>query len=285
MRTLFASIALMLLALAAQPSPAQEAPGATTPRQYRVLLVGNSLTYTNNMPAMLRAIGAAEGTPIVTETFAAPGGTLNERLIDGYALAALERGPHDVVVLQEQGGNLAACMTKAQRNAPCAASRRAYATFAEHARAKGAKVLLFVSWGPDRRWDSRLRGSIGAVAHDLDVTLFDAAGALDALRRAQPGSQPLPDGNHPSIQASLLLALTLYRDITGTAPSARDLQIRAPLLPFNTDVATNRPLEVQPGLGDGGNVTLVPAALIAPLLQALPKPEDANADRDSRRRH
>lgn len=44
-----------------------------------MLLVGNSLTYTNNLPALLRAVGASQGTPIATESYAAPGGTLAER--------------------------------------------------------------------------------------------------------------------------------------------------------------------------------------------------------------
>ena len=40
---------------------------ATPAREYRVLLVGNSLTYTNNLPALLRAVGASQGTPIATD--------------------------------------------------------------------------------------------------------------------------------------------------------------------------------------------------------------------------
>lgn len=271
MRPLFATIALVLFAFFPSPSQAQTAPAAApAPPQYRVLLVGNSMSYTNNLPAMLRALGAAQGTPIITETYAAPGGTLTERLNDGYATTALAGGHYDVVVLQEQGGNLAACQAKAQRTAPCAASRRAYRAFAEQAQARGAKVLLFASWGPDRKWDGRLMFSIGSVARELDAKLFNAAGALNALRKAQPEAVLFPEPNQPSIQASLMLALALYRDITGNTPTARDLQVRAPLLPFNTDVATNRPLEAQPGLGDGGAVTVVPAALLAPLIQALP---------------
>lgn len=284
MRTWIAALALSLSAILPQPSQAQTAPAAgVAPTQYRVLLVGNAMSYTNNLPALLRAIGAAQGTPIITETFAAPGGTLNDRLNDGHASAALERNHYDVVVLQEQGGNLAACQTKAQRNAPCAASHRAYKAFAEQAQARGAKVLLFASWGPDRKWDGRLMFSIGSVARELDAKLFNAAGALNALRKAQPEAVLFPEPNQPSIQASLMLALALYRDITGNTPTARDLQIRAPLLPYNTNVAGNQPLEAQPGLGDGTAVTVVPGALIAPLIQALPT--KAEEDPDSRRRH
>ena len=74
------------------------------PKEYRVLLVGNSLTYTNNLPALLRAVGASQGTPITTETYVAPGGTLSERWRDGNAADALRTRKFDVVVLQEIGG-------------------------------------------------------------------------------------------------------------------------------------------------------------------------------------
>ena len=57
------------------------------PTEYRVLLVGNSLTYTNNLPALLRAVGASQGTPIATESFAAPGGTLIEATAGNTGIA------------------------------------------------------------------------------------------------------------------------------------------------------------------------------------------------------
>jgi len=277
----FVSLLLFLLALNPGPTQAQ-APTAPPARAYRVLLVGNDMTYTNNLPALLRAVGTAQGTPIITETFAAPGGTLSDRLDDGHASAALGQNHYDAIVLQEQGGKLAACMAKAQRNAPCTASLRAYRAFANQARTQNAKVLVFSSWGPDRRWNARLGYSARNVAEQVGGSIFNAAGALDSFRKAQPGSNPLPDGQHPNIQASLLLALTLYRDITGNVPTARDLQITAPLLPFNAAVAADRPIEAQPGLAGDGKVTVVPAALIAPLLQALPKarPDGASGDEE-----
>lgn len=49
------SAALFALSLAASSAPAQD---AAPPKAYRVMLVGNSLTYTNNLPALLRAVGA-----------------------------------------------------------------------------------------------------------------------------------------------------------------------------------------------------------------------------------
>ena len=62
----------------AQPATAPHAGDPAVPaRSTAVLFVGNSLTYVNNLPALLRALGDAQGTPISTETYAAPGGTLS----------------------------------------------------------------------------------------------------------------------------------------------------------------------------------------------------------------
>ena len=67
-----------------------------------------------------------------------------------------------------------------------------------------------------------------------------------------------------------MLALVLYRDITGNAPLAKDLRVTAPLLPVNAAVSAASPMESQPGLAGDGKVVLVPASLLAPLVQAIP---------------
>lgn len=243
-------------------------------REYRVLLVGNSLTYTNNLPALLRAVGASQGTPITTETYAGAGGTLNERWTEGHVANALRARKFDAVVLQEQGGHLAACMAslQEQRKAPCAASVRAYTELASLAKAAGARPLLFATWGPDERWQGKLDRSIRMIAGKTSATVFPAAGMLSALREAQPGIRLFPDGTHPSTQASLMLALALYREVTGGNPVARDLRVTAPLLPVNAAVSPASPLEVKPGLAGDGKAIVVPASLIEPLVKALPDP-------------
>ena len=246
----------------------------------RVLLVGNSLTYTNNFPALLRAVGQSQGRTITTETFAEPGATLAERARDGQVSRALRERKFDAIVLQEQGGKLAACLASAQeqRKAPCAASKRAYGEFAALAKEGGTKPFFFATWGPDERWQAKLDRSVRMLAKEEGAEVFNAAGALSPLKQAQPTTNLYPDGLHPSTLASVMLALTLFRDITGTTPVAKDLQINAPLLPVNAAVDPGSPMESQPGLAGDGKVTVIPAALVAPLINALPD-KDAEADK------
>ena len=245
------------------------------PTEYRVLLVGNSLTYTNNLPALLRAVGASQGKTITTETYAAPGGTLSERWRDGKAAAALRTRKFDIVVLQEIGGQVG-CLASAMqtRTAPCAATVQAHEAFATLAKASGAKTLLFTTWSHDERMQGRINLGMRQLAKDNGATVFNAAGAIESMRKAQPAIAPYPDGTHPSTLASLMLAVALYRDITGSAPAPQPLRLAAPLLPVNAAVSAASPLEAQSALAGDGKVTVVPVTLIEPLVKALPDPKD-----------
>lgn len=277
-------LSAVLLCAGMMPAHAQSTADAA--RAYRVLLVGNSLTYTNNLPALLRAVGASQGTPIATESYAAPGGTLIERWNEGHVAEALRNRTFDAVVLQEKGGHLAACMAslQEQRKAPCAASLRAYTEIAKLAASKGAKVFVFATWGPDERWQGKLDRSARLIAEKASANVFGAAAALEALHKAQPEIDLYPDGTHPSTQASLMLALVLYRDITGTPPLAKDLRVTAPLLPVNAAVSAASPMESQPGLSGGGKAVLVPAKLLEPLVKAIPDTKPSGEMDPSRRR-
>ena len=258
---------------------AQEPPA----KEYRVLLVGNSLTYTNNLPALLRAVGASQGTTITTETYAAPGGTLSERWRDGKAAEALRARKFDVVVLQEIGGQVG-CLASASRTrtAPCAATVQAHESFAALAKASGAKTLLFTTWSHDERMQGRINRGMRQLAKDNDATLFNAAAAIGALYKAVPATTPYPDGTHPSTQASLMMAVALYRDITGNAPAPKPLRVGGPLLPVNAAVSAASPLETQSALAGDGKVTVVPVALIEPLVKALPDPKEEEKDTKGR---
>ena len=253
------------------------------PKEYRVLLVGNSLTYTNNLPALLRAVGASQGTTITTETYAAPGGTLSERWRDGKAADALRTRKFDIVVLQEIGGQVG-CLASASRTrtAPCAATVQAHESFVALAKESGAKTLLFTTWSQDERMQGRINRGMRQLAKENGATVFNAAGAIGALHKAVPATTPYPDGTHPSTLASLMLAVALYRDITGTAPAPQPLRLTAPLLPVNAAVSAATPMEAQSALAGDGKATVVPVALIEPLVKALPDPKDEARDMEGR---
>src|SRR5262245_23603813 len=71
-------------------------------RPCRVLFIGNSLTYVNDLPAMVTALADSAGAgPLVVESVVFGGYSLEDHWNQGDALRAIERGGWSVVVLQQ----------------------------------------------------------------------------------------------------------------------------------------------------------------------------------------
>ncbi len=249
---------------------------STLPRPtLRVLFVGNSLTYVNNLPRMVQAI--AETQPdsphIETTTFTAPGGRLEERWEDGAAQRALSNEHWDALVLQEASG-LPICMgsTEHRRDRECRDSERAHKRFAELAREKHVRVLVYATWGPDKSWDPGLERGHELLMRVMrgtgaDVELVPAAQALNRYASRYSQEQTRPDGVHASVSGSLVIAALMYRVITGHAALARDMEIDFRLLPVNAPMNPSLPLESQAHLDGDGKTTLLKAAALAPLFE------------------
>lgn len=75
------------------------APSQTSP-PIRVLFTGNSLTYFNDLPATVAALGRSAGTPIEYDTVARPDCSLEDHWNQGDARRAIGRGGWTWVVLQ-----------------------------------------------------------------------------------------------------------------------------------------------------------------------------------------
>ena len=84
----------LLVAVASAPAAQNKA--------LRVLFIGNSLTYANELPAMVREIArATDGVRIDVFDVAKPDFGLGEHWQDGEASRAIAKGRWDVVVLQQ----------------------------------------------------------------------------------------------------------------------------------------------------------------------------------------
>lgn len=234
----------------------------------RVLFVGNSLVYVQNVPGLLRALSKAQaGGPILeTATFVAPGGTLAERWKDGAAAKAIREERWDVVVLQERGGLLACLASPQRRQEPeCRASERAHKQFADLAKSRGARVLLYGTWGPDSAWQQNIdRGQV-SVARSSGAEVIGLGEMLRAQDKRQPATPMFSDGVHASLEGAVMIAARLYRSIVGTAPKPLDLEVDFALLPANAAIKPESPIEKQPQLASGKSVR-VPASSIAGLL-------------------
>ncbi len=68
----------------------------------RILFIGNSYTYVNDLPNTLRQLGQAAGKVIIVDSNAPGGYTFNQHSTNATTLAKIAQGNWDYVVLQEQ---------------------------------------------------------------------------------------------------------------------------------------------------------------------------------------
>ncbi len=207
-RTLVAFAAVASCAAAIDSSPPPPAP-----THRRVLFVGNSLTYYNDLPATVAAIGRDNGDTIQYTTAAAPNLALIDHLTGGSAAPQLLRDSSwDVVVLQQGPTTTAVCRDSAVLWT---------AMFAPLiARAGGTSMTLMT-------WPAISQGDVWEPAHTTAVLAAAGvhgmfAGAGDAWHNALLAHPGLPlyggDGYHPSEMGSFLAALVVYQRLTGRDP-------------------------------------------------------------------
>jgi hypothetical protein len=212
-------LALLLLCLCAGVA-AQE-----PPKPLRVLFVGNSYTFFNNLPAVFVAL-ARHARPDLpapeVEMVAAGGATLDDLLGLPRFEGALRRGPWDVVVLQERGGVLA-CLTTMQRPMPTdsATAVSAHRKMMRAARAAGStRFLLFGTWQMGTREPGAASRGTRKLGSMLDVPVVDLAPMLFDAERADPATRWFTADDHPHRLGTVLIAAAFWRQITGEAVPA-----------------------------------------------------------------
>jgi hypothetical protein len=185
-----------------------------------VLFVGNSLTYVNDLPATVAAIGASAGDTIRVAAAVGPDLALIDHLNGGSdAVTQLRRGGWEFVVLQQGPTPAGICRDSLVLWA---------AAYMPHLRGSSAKLALFMPWAGVTHQDlfDEVRVSFEAAAVGSGGVFMPAGEAWRSVLRSAP-EIPLygSDGFHPSPTGSFLAALAIYERITGRDP--RTLPTRA----------------------------------------------------------
>jgi len=178
----------------------------------RVLFVGNSLTYTNDLPRVVAALARSGHTTIEVGMIAMPNASIEDHWNDGRARKAIASKRWDVVVMQQGPSSL-----PSSRANLVEWSRK----LADDARAAGARCSLFSVW-PDssrRAYLDDVIESYRVAAVASGCTLLPASSAWkEAWKRSGRLSLWGADGFHPSEEGSYLAALTIWAVLTGEDP-------------------------------------------------------------------
>jgi hypothetical protein len=171
----------------------------------RVLFIGNSLTATNDLPAILKALVEAAGHPSPTHrSVLLSGAGLEDHWNEGTARRAIAEGGWDVVVLQQGPSALPASRVDLLEY-----TRR----FADEIQSIGARPALYMVWPSQSRFGDfeRVVESYALAAKEVDGLLFPAGEAWRAAWRRDPGIELYSeDGLHPTVAGSYLAALVMY---------------------------------------------------------------------------
>ena len=197
--------------------------GPVVPR--RVLFVGNSYTYVNDLPAVVDLLGdATPGGAVEVESVTVGGAALATHWTMTGARARIETGAFDTVVLQGQSlepilnGKGFAGFASLLSGAVSASGADGvwYATWAR--RPGDPSYVDFGLVSPEYMTAALERGYQTAAALDDDVVA--RVGAAWQIARAELPAVELydPDGSHPSPAGTLLAACVVLQAITGQVP-------------------------------------------------------------------
>lgn len=179
----------------------------------RVLFVGNSLTYTNDLPGVVAALADAAGLSFAHATVAQPGWSLEEHWQAGIAEVIAEAGA-DVVVLQQGPSSL-----------PESQAHLAHWTeqLAPVIREAGGEPALLMVWPDESRagFFADVRQSYAAAAAAVDGILIPG-GQTWVEAWALDGDLELwgADGFHPSYLGTLAAAMATFAVLLDVDPSA-----------------------------------------------------------------
>ena len=176
-------------------------PAATT----RILFVGNSLTYVNDLPGMVKALADSAGIPAVqTARVAKPDYALEDHWNDGQARAVISKGGWHYVVMQQGPSAVLANRTNL---------RQWVATFSDLIRSQGGTPALYQIWPQQVNFSDFDASSESYRLAALDVGgIFLQAGNAWRAAWAKDPSFVLysSDGLHASVAGTYLAALAVF---------------------------------------------------------------------------
>ncbi len=212
----------------------------------RVLFIGNSYTYYNNLPDIVQAMAEATDTPMQVDSYTAGAMSLRGFLNSpqhAQAAQKLARGNYDWVVLQDQS------QTPAYNPAETRESVKQWCRLAQQSK---TKVLLFITWAhaAEVNGNPRLQTTMQddtthtycCAATENKATVAPVGEAWRRWYRKHPNrALHTKDLSHPNKEGSYLAACVLFSSLTSTP--ATDIPVR--LRSAKQLVASGRARELQ----------------------------------------
>lgn len=190
----------------------------------RVLFVGNSYTFVNDLPHMFAALAKAGRHSVEVGMVAEGGWAFADHAGSSQTLATLQSSKWDVVILQEQSQRPALEPYRSTSMYPAAR------LLVRHIQDSGATPLFFLTWAHRDGWpEQNLKGyermqrqisqGYEGIARELGVRIAPVGEAWLVARKQQPEvSLWQADGSHPGEQGTYLAACVFYATLFSQSP-------------------------------------------------------------------
>jgi hypothetical protein len=215
---LLLTICLLVLPSASGLQPAGQ---KESRRPLRILFIGNSYTYFNNLPQLLSqlAASASPAKTIETQMIVRGGATLKMHWEEGSALKALQQGKWDYVVLQEQ--------STLPITDPAAMHKYARLFDAEIKKV-GARTIFHLTWARQHQPENqeKLNEAYFTIARELQALVAPVGVAWQkAFKEDAKLVFHNEDKSHPNAAGSYMAAAVFYALIYGKSPEKLSSQL------------------------------------------------------------
>lgn len=177
----------------------------------RILFIGNSYTYCNELPTMVAQLAAAGGQDVKVHQVTAGGVTLEWHAQNEVTLVAL-REPWDFVVLQEHSIRP---IQDTPKMAMAAAALQAIIA------STGAQTVLYMTWARQHfpEMQAGLARVYAEIAREIGARVAPVGLAWEAAFAANPSLVlHTEDKSHPTPLGSYLAACVFYATFFGASP-------------------------------------------------------------------
>jgi hypothetical protein len=179
----------------------------------RILFVGNSLTYVNNLPSATASLAPPD---VVVDAFAIPGASLSDDVPNPRVAELLAHGHYSDVVFQERGGNAVCMGTGCFDGDEFRATERASKALADKAKAGGARVFYLGTYQPNPAVVPALIAGERRIATLMGARYIEIGQTWSGLRQADPETAWLhSDGQHPGHATTALMAIRIWQAVSG----------------------------------------------------------------------
>lgn len=182
----------------------------------KVLFVGNSYTYFNNLPQIVSVISDSSKTKIVTKKSTAGGARLSQHWLGERGLKTkkiIENGDFDIVVLQG--------FSMSSINEPDSL-RKYVKSFSDFIRKNNAKPYLYLTWAREKvpQYQKIINEVYLDAATESNAVLVNVGKAWELAKKLRPGINLFqPDGSHPTQLGTFLTSCVFVATILNEIPN------------------------------------------------------------------